>query len=287
MSGATPEFDPIKYKAATREQWDAAAKGWNEWSPVLRAWLGPVTERMLDLAGVAAGSHVLDIAAGAGDQTQHAAARVGAGGRVLATDLSPGILAFAAENARQAGYGNVETAVMDGEALEVPAASFDAVICRLGLMFFPDLPTALSGMGRALKPGGRLAAIVFSAPEKNHGLAIPFAIGCKHAGVSPPGPGKPGLFKLSDPAVIEENFAAAGFRNIQIETVSLSFKLASLAEYLRFMKDSAGPLRAMIDGLDPAARDAAWGEIEAEMGQFESDGGFALPSELLLAAAAT
>jgi ubiquinone/menaquinone biosynthesis C-methylase UbiE len=93
---------------------------------------------MLQMAEVGSGMRVLDIAAGAGDQTLDIAQRVGPTGYVLATDLSPAILEFAMGNARRAGFGNVETQVADGENLRVAEASFDAAICRLGLMFFPD-----------------------------------------------------------------------------------------------------------------------------------------------------
>src|SRR6478609_3829846 len=110
-------FDPIGYKKATREQWQAAAGAWNKWGPLLRRWLGPATETMLDLAHVGAGGRVLDVAAGAGDQTLQAAERVGASGSVLATDIAANLLDFAQENARRAGFANVETAVLDGEAL--------------------------------------------------------------------------------------------------------------------------------------------------------------------------
>ena len=97
-------FDAARYKETTREQWQAAASAWNNWSPLLRAWLGPATELMLDMAQVGRGHRVLDVAAGAGDQTLTAAERVGPGGHVLATDISAKILAFAAENAGRAGH---------------------------------------------------------------------------------------------------------------------------------------------------------------------------------------
>ncbi|MES1206717.1 MAG: class I SAM-dependent methyltransferase, partial [Pseudomonadota bacterium] len=149
MSTAT--FDPMKYKETTREQWQTAAKAWNEYGGLLRRWLGPATEVMLDMAGVQRGSRVLDVAAGAGDQSLQAAERVGPGGRVLATDIAPRILEFAAANARAAGLA-LDTQVMDGESIDVPAASFDAVISRVGLIYFPDQQRALAGMRRALRP---------------------------------------------------------------------------------------------------------------------------------------
>ena len=102
-------FEPSTYKRTTRDQWERAAEAWHRWGPMLRTWLGPATERMLDAAKVAAGCRVLDIAAGAGDQTLQVAARVGPGGSVLATDISPTILAFAAAEAKRAGHANVAT----------------------------------------------------------------------------------------------------------------------------------------------------------------------------------
>src|SRR5258708_24628084 len=121
----TPQtsFDPIAYKRTTREQWETAAEAWHRWGPTLQTWLGPATERLLDLAGAASGCRVLDVAAGAGDQSLQTAARVGPGGSVLATDISPAILAFAAAEATRAGHTNVATRPLDGESLELGESS--------------------------------------------------------------------------------------------------------------------------------------------------------------------
>jgi ubiquinone/menaquinone biosynthesis C-methylase UbiE len=164
-SSNVPVFDPERYKATTREQWDTASQAWHDWGPTLQQWLGLATELMLDMAGVKAGSRVPDVAAGAGDHTFNAAKRVGSSGLVLATDISPKILDFAEQNARSRGYTNVRTRVMDGESLDVESATFDAVRSRVGLIYFPDQQKALAGLRRALKPGGRLGAIVYSTAE--------------------------------------------------------------------------------------------------------------------------
>src|SRR6185436_8335608 len=100
-------FDPIKFKTITRAQWENAAEAWHRWGPFLGKWLGPATEQMLDLARVQTGSRVLDLAAGAGEQTLRAASRVGPGGHVLATDISRSILDYAARTAREAGLSQV------------------------------------------------------------------------------------------------------------------------------------------------------------------------------------
>lgn len=277
-----PQFDPAKYKATTREQWQAAAAAWDSWGPTLRAWLGPATETMLDMAQIGPGARVLDVAAGAGDQTLQAAERVGPDGSVLATDISPNILEFAAANARRAGYANVETKVQDGEELDVPEGSFDAVISRVGMIYFPDQQKALSGMYRALKPGGRVAAMVYSTADRNGFFSVPISIVRRRAELPPPAPGQPGPFSLGNPGALDEQFEKAGFRDVQGVVVAAPLKMASAAECVRFEKESFGALHQMLSGLDEAGRDAAWGEIDEQMRQFERDGAFEAPCELVI-----
>ncbi len=283
MTAETAKFDPIKYKETTREQWQEAAEAWHRWGPTLEEWLDEATETMLDMAGVGPGGRVLDVAAGAGGQTIRAAKRVGPGGYVLATDISSDILEFARESARQAGVANVETRVMDGENLEeLDEGSFDAVISRVGLIYFPDRQKALSGMRRALKPGGKLAAVVYSTPENNGFFSVPISIIRRRAQLPPPLPGQPGPFSLGGPGVLEEAYEKAGLRDAQTRTVPSPLRMPSAAECVRFERESFGALHQMLSGLDDAERNAAWEEIEQELRRFEGPGGFEGPCELIV-----
>ena len=229
------------------------------------------------------GHRVLDVAAGAGDQTLQTATRVGTAGRVLATDISPNILAFAEANARNAGLGNVETKVLDGEELDVPEGAFDAVISRVGLIYFPDQQKALAGMKRALKPGGRIAAIVYSTAENNKFFSIPVSIIRRRANLPPPLPGQPGPFSLGGPGMLEESFRKAGFRDVHSRTIPAPVRTKTAAECVRFEKESFGALHQMLAGLDEAGREAAWREIEQELGAFEGKAGFEGPCEMVVA----
>lgn len=278
-----PQFDPARYKKTTTQQWDAAAEAWDVWGPTLHAWLGPATEVMFEMAGIGPGSHVLDVAAGAGEQTLQAARRVGPRGRVLATDISPRILERAAENARRAGLTNVECKVLDGEDLDVPPGAFDAVISRVGLIYFPDQQKALSGMRRALRPGGRVAAIVYTTADRNQFFSVPVSIVRRRAKLPPPAPGQPGPFSLGSPGVLDEAFRTAGFQDVQTRVVPAPLRMTSADECLRFEKESFGALHQMLSGLDQAGKDAAWQEIHDRLGDFEGPGGFVAPCELLVA----
>jgi ubiquinone/menaquinone biosynthesis C-methylase UbiE len=130
-------------------------------------------EKMLDLANLRLGNRVLDVAAGTGNQTLLAARRVGPTGYVLAIDVSTSMLNLAADAARDAGLKTVETRQMDAENINLDASSFDAVICRMGLMLFSDPVKALVGMHRVLKPTGKAVAMIWSAQEKNPCRGVP------------------------------------------------------------------------------------------------------------------
>jgi len=283
MTTGTAKFDPVKYKETTREQWQEAAKAWHRWGPTLEEWLGQVTEIMLDMAGIGLGSRVLDVAAGAGGQTIAAARRVGPDGYVLATDISSNILEFTANSARQVGLSNVETCVMDGESLEeLEEGSFDAVISRVGLIYFPNQQKALAGMRRALKPGGKIAAVVYSTPENNKFFSVPISIIRRRAQLPSPLPGQPGPFSLGNPRVLEEVFESAGLTEVHSQVLSAPLHLPSAAECVRFERESFGALHQMLSGLDDTQREAAWVEIEQELRKFEGPDGFQGPCELVV-----
>jgi ubiquinone/menaquinone biosynthesis C-methylase UbiE len=279
---ATTQFDPVRYKETTRDQWQQAAEAWHRWGPTLAAWLGPATEIMLDLAAIGPGDRVLDVAAGAGEPALTTAARVGPTGSVLATDIAADILAYAAAVARDRGLSNVATRVMDGEHLEVPDAAFDAVLSRVGLIYFPDQQRALAEMRRVLKPGGRVAAIVYTTPEQNRFFSIPVSIIRRRAQLPPPVPGQPGPFSLGGPGVLADAYRRAGFRAIETRVVAAPLRMASAAECVRFERESFGALHQMLAGLSAAEQDAAWDEIEGELAQFEGSDGFAGPCELVV-----
>ncbi len=279
-------FDPQQYKSTTRQQWEDTAEAWHRWGPTLETWLGEATDRMLDGAGVGAGSSVLDVAAGAGGQSLAAARRAGTDGRVVATDISPTILTYAAKQATGEGLTNVETAEADAENLGPLAdGSFDAAISRLGLIYLPDQPRALAGIHAALRPGGRVSAVVYSTPDRNGFFSVPVSIIRRRAGLPAPAAGLPGPFSLGAPGVAEGALANAGFVDIVVEAVDAPLLMTSAAECLRFEKESFGALHQMLSGLSPDEREDAWGEVASELQQFETADGFVGPCELLVVSA--
>jgi SAM-dependent methyltransferase len=281
MNTQAPDADG--FKVAMCEQWNRSAQGWNSESSKIRAWLTEATNAMVEMANVRPGMRVLDVAAGAGDQTLDIAKRVGPAGHVLATDLSPCILEFCKENARRVGCNNVETLAADGETLQVEEARFDAAICRLGLMFFPDPGKGLRAILSALKPGGIFCSMVFSTPDKNPCVAILVSTALKHAGLPPRDPYQPGgLLSLGKPGLIDEVFREAGFVRVATTRVEAPFRLPSVRDYLEFVRRSASPILQILDRLDETAKDAAWADIEGKLSAFNTRDGWEGPNELLL-----
>lgn len=276
-------FDPDTFKITTRSQWQDAAEAWHRWGPTIEAWLGAATDQMLDAARIGTGSHVLDVAAGAGGQTLTAARRVGPTGTVLATDISPAILDYAAAEAQAAGLGQVTTLEADGEDLSaVEAGRYDAAISRVGLIYFPDQQAALREMRRTVRPGGRVSAIVYSTPERNEFFSIPVGIIRAVAQLPPPLPGRPGPFSLGGPGVAEQAFGDAGLRDVTVTTVPSPIRLPSAAECVRFEQESFGALHQMLVGVDDAGREDAWRRIADALGRFETAEGFTGPCEMLV-----
>jgi len=278
-------FDPEKFRQATRAQWEAAAEAWDRWAPLLARWLGPATEAMLDMAAVGRGTRVLDVAAGAGEQTLAAAQRAGAEGYVLATDISPSILRFALSAARRAGLANVETLELDGERHDtLSEASFDAAISRVGLIYFPDQQRALAGIRRALKTGGRFAAVVYSTAEKNPFFSLPVGIIRRRAQLPPPLPGQPGPFSLGGEGVLAKALEQAGFRAVEVRRVESPVRLPSAAECVRFERESFGALHQMMAAMSESERAETWNEIQAALSKFETKDVFVGPCEMLVGA---
>lgn len=285
MTDPLPPFDAEQYKRAQRAQWNEDGAAWRRWTPTLDGWYGAATRRMLDLARLGAGQRVLDVAAGAGEPSVSAAERVGEGGYVLATDLSEGIVELARQVAAERGLRQVETRAMDGERLELADASFDAVLCRLGLMYMPHPVTALREWRRVLRPGGRVAVVVFSTPDRNDWGAVPASTIRRRAQLAPPAPGQPGPFSLGAPGVLEAAFRDAGFGDAEVHAVPAPHGAASAAAYVQVAREAFGGFKAMMAGLPAAEQASAWAEVAEAMRRFESEGRFEAPGECLVAAA--
>ena len=253
-------MDKEAAKAGQHKAWQSVAAGWRKHDEVFRRLTQGVTDRMT--ANIKPGQRVLDIACGVGEPAITSAKKVGPTGSVLATDLVPEMVAYARECAAARGVSNVEFRVVDGEQLDVPPASFDAVTIRWGLMFMPDPGACLTQARTALKPGGSLVATTWTGPARNPWVAVPLAVLGRHVEVPAPPPGSPGMFALADSERLKKIVEDAGFSNVTLEelTVPMSDNDRG-ADYVAFILEFAGPV-AMLFNKVPAEKRA---EVAAEM----------------------
>lgn len=266
----------------TRNTWEAAAPGWAKWEQTFSQGLEPVTDVLLDMAGVRLGARVLDIASGAGHQTLQAARRVGSTGTVVATDISETMLDNVRRNALAAGLSNISTVASAAENLPSTDAPYDAAICRLGLMLFPGPSAAVTAVRRVLKPGGRFAALVVTTPANNPFLALPMSILLRHARKQPPGPGRPGLFALGGDGTLRHLLLDGGLTKVETRIVSAPLKLSRANDALEMIQQAFGAYRAVIADLKDDEKAAAWSEVLAALKQFEGSEGFQTEFEFII-----
>jgi ubiquinone/menaquinone biosynthesis C-methylase UbiE len=289
MMGQTAS--PLMNKADTevnQHPWDIAAAGWDSHADLIRNWLHGITQDMLDDVHIGLGARVLDVAAGTGSQTLDIARRIGPHGWVLATDVSPGVLALAQKNAHTFGFAQVSTQVADAQSLGLAGADFDAAVCRLGLMFCRAPQLALREIRAALKPQGYFAALVFGPPERNPCLTMTLATARRHAGLPPISSTQacafePGtLMSLGKPGLLAALLQDAGFLNVAVYTVSTPFRAPSAEHYVDFLRSSASPIIEILAPLSDAARQQAWSDMIEELKVFSTPSGWTGPNELLL-----
>ncbi|HXM89433.1 MAG TPA: class I SAM-dependent methyltransferase [Candidatus Acidoferrum sp.] len=242
MSDSNP--DDLKIKGQQKAAWDDSAEGWKRWWPAFERAAQLVNDRLVELANVRAGDRVLDIATGSGEPALTAARAVGQSGRVVAVDMSPAMLAIARERVDVAGLSNVELIESDAESLSLDADSFDAALCRWGLMFMPDLDGVLRGMHRALKPGGRFATAVWSVADKVPMCGLARDAIRRITGIVPP-PNAPDPIRLADTSILERALAGAGFRDVTFERLIVTFEFPSAEAFADF-RSQIGGTRAML-----------------------------------------
>ena len=213
-----------------RQLWDGLSPAWEQYDNWFQRQTHTVAEWLCRVADLRAGQRVLDLASGSGQPALTAARLVRPGGSVVATDLSEGMLRVARRKANMADIDNIEFKTMDAENIDFPDDTFDAVICRWGLMFCPDPARAVQEVYRVLKPHRPFATTTFTAPDKNPWMEVSTRIAAAALGVQPPPAEAPTPTRLNDSDRLKGMFAGAGFKNVEVETRPFAWEFASAEE---------------------------------------------------------
>ena len=280
----TPSSIPAADEEGQREQWDRVAAGWKKWWRTIESAARCVSERMLELAEVAPGQRVLDIATGVGEPALLAAGRVGPAGRVVATDVSPRMLDIARERAAMSGVSNVEFRQADAGRMDFPDGGFDAVLCRWGVMSLPDPPDALTAIRRMLAADGVFATAVWAGAGSRPLADLAEAVARETFDLPAPRPRAPSLPGSVQDA-LERAMIHAGFADVRAERIGLTLEWASTDACTQYVLDVSPDLAALF--LDrPAGQRTEYRRRLAEgLRPYVSvDGGVRIPNTTICAA---
>jgi enediyne biosynthesis protein CalE5 len=278
-------MDPAVWKRQQREQWSNVAQGWRRRWAAFERGAQPLSDRMMELAHVAPGHRVLDVATGIGEPAMTAARLVGPSGRVVAIDQASQMLEVARERLQAAGIGTVEFVEGDAEAVPLPPDPFDAVVSRWGLMFFHHPVDTLARLRNSLVPGGWLTVAVWGEPSQVPIISLPFSVFSRELSQPPSPPRGPNPFALSEPAKLEQVLRDAGFANVRCEPFTVTFEFASVDEFLGHLGDVSAPIRMIMATLGPLEQAEFWKKLAEAAARFaDADGVIRLPNACLVAA---
>ena len=204
-------------------EWRESARYWQRHAATIRRMFAPVTDALVQDAGIVEGHSVLDVAGGPGEPSLTIAERVGPTGSVMCTDAVAEMVEAAEGEAHRRGITNVSFRRCMADALPFGDNSFDVVISRLGVMFFPDPVAALREMLRVTKPGGALALAVWQKSEQNPFLHVVTEVLSRYVETPPADPDAPGAFRFAEPGKLASIITEAGA--IDVRERFLSFHI--------------------------------------------------------------
>lgn len=272
------EDEEYKKRSQQRQSWDNVARGWQKWWKSFEKDAQKVNERLVELAEIKQGDRIIDIATGIGEPAITAAKKVGVEGYVLATDISPQMLAIAKERTVSLGLQNiVEFKEVDAEKIldlqqlqQQPLSPFAAVLCRWGLMFFPNLASTLTNIYKLLSSGGRIAAAVWSEPAKVPKLYTAIDIVTQKLGISSTTayahyPEILSPFSLANINIVNNALVEAGFKDIHTEYLNITFEFLSAEDYTDFAKQIIAPIHNLLANETENRKEEIWKAVSEEV----------------------
>ncbi|MGQ0678688.1 MAG: class I SAM-dependent methyltransferase [Actinomycetota bacterium] len=269
--------DPAELRQRLHGMWESVAPAWGRNAEKLEDRLGRVGNKMLELMKLQPGERVLDLASGPGGAGLAAARLVGPGGHVVLSDVSPTMVAIAADRARAKALDNVSALVLDLEDIDQPDGLYDAVICREGLMLVPDPEKAAGEIRRVLRPGGRAAVSVLSAREQNPWLGILMDALSLQIGSPVPPPGVPGPFSIPNPAALAGLLSDAGLVDVNVIELPLPLQVGTFEDWWALTTALAGPITRVLASMPEPALMRAQEEARKAAAPFQTPDGLEFP----------
>lgn len=264
-----------------KETWNKFSPGWKKWDDLTMDWLKPMGDEIIRLLHPKNDNLILDVAAGTGEPGLTIASMM-TGGKVIITDLAEDMLAIARENASRRGIKNIETLACDVCELPFADNTFDAISCRFGFMFFPDMLLAAKEMVRVLKPGGRIATSVWNVPEKNFWVTVTMGTINKNIELPAPPQGSPGIFRCAKDGLISDLFLQAGLKNISQKEIAGKLNSKTTDVYWNMLTEVAAPVVEGLSKANDAMKEKIKEEVYQALNQKYPDGNILIDSSALV-----
>ena len=264
-------------------EWNDNAAAWREHCATIRTIFAPLTAAIIEDAHIAPGQSVLDVAGGPGEPSLTIAGRVGPTGSVTCTDAVAAMVATAEDEARRRGVTNVRFQQCLADALPFADNSFDAVVSRMGVMFFPDTLVALRELLRVTKPKGMLCFVVWGRAELNPFTSVVTKVMSAHVPTPPADPDAPGAFRFGEPGKLAGLLAQAGATNVRER--ELNFRLEgplSPEEYWHLRSATSGTLREKLEKLPEEQRQQIANDVIEAAREFFPNGQMSFPARMLV-----
>lgn len=264
-----------------KASWNKFSSGWKKWDELTMDFLKPMGTEIIKELNLKNTDIVLDVAAGTGEPGLTIAAAIPEG-KVIITDLAEDMLEIARENAMLRGIKNIETMVCDVCELPFPDNTFDAISCRFGFMFFPDMLLAAKEMTRVLKPGGRIATAVWNIPEKNFWVTAIMGTINRNMELSGPPPGAPGMFRCAENGFMTNLFEQAGLKNTSQKEINGKLNSKTTDTYWNMMTEVGAPIVAALSKADDAMKAKIKSEVYELVNQKYPDGNVVIDCSALV-----
>ena len=267
-------------------EWDQSAPYWQKHASIIRQMFAPVTVALIEEAGIIAGQTVLDVAGGAGEPSLTIARVVGSAGSVVCTDAIAKMVDAAESEAQRRGLTNIQFRQCVADALTFADNSFDAIVSRLGIMFFPDPLAAVQEMLRVAKPGGTVAFVVWGKSEANPFSYVVTNVISRYVPAAAPGTAVHDAFSFAEPGKLAGILEQAGAVNIHERL--LEFQIAasiSFEEFWEMRSETSGTLRDKLTTLSDEVRDRVKLEVADASREFFPNSRMNFPGQMLITTA--
>src|SRR6266446_5868028 len=267
----------------TLQEWRETARFWTKHSATIRTMFAPLTEALIQDAGIGEGRAVLDVAGGAGEPSLTIAEIVGPKGAVTCTDAVAEMVAAAETEAQRRGLTNIAFQQCVADSLPFESNSFDAVVSRLGVMFFPDPLMALREMLRVTKPGGSLSLAVWHRTELNPFTYIVSDIVSRYVESPPAEPDAPNAFRFAESGKLASICKLVGAGDVHEQEFRFQIEAPiSASEFWAMRSETSDTLREKLSKLSADQVLRVQQEVREATGEFFPNNQMSFPAQMII-----